>query len=114
MNLRTRFFMAVNRQDHITVPSLTEGETEQLRVYGVNEPYVSTDKGDFFVKWWDEQGQVPIEWFNKVAESGFKTILVYDMFMPPEATEEELDFIVRDGGYAISEDQSINIYYRVY
>lgn len=114
MNLRTRFFMAVARQDSITIPLLANEGTTTARIYGIDEPYVSTDQGDFFFKWWDKPEQVPIEWFDKVAESGFKTILVYDQFIPPDITEEQLDFIVRDGGYEINDEQTISIYYRVF
>lgn len=111
MNLRQRFFRALARQDTITVPVFNSDQDETLRIFGVNDPYVSTDKGDIFLHWMDKQ--LDEEWFRRVYESGFTTVCVTEPLLCDDLTEDQLDFITRDGCY-VANQTKYQIYARVF
>lgn len=111
MTLRQRFFNALSRQKTMTFPVFNSEENETVQVFSVNDPFVSTDKGDIFLHWMTEQ--LNESWFKKVYESGYTTICIAEPLLCDDLTEDQLDFISRDGCYIV-DTTKYQVYARVY
>ena len=113
MNLRQRFFNALSRQQTIKFYD-TEGIKEQrYTVFSVNDPYVNTEIGDIFMHWHEGRENLPNEWYKDVYESGVTTVVIPAMLIPEGLTDDQLDFIARDGAYS-NDGRNVQVYARVF
>lgn len=109
--LRNRFMEALARQSAMLVPTDGNESCFDAVIFSVNDPFVSTEDGDYWMAW--KTDQCSKEWLYSVFDSRMKTIVIDGNKLSDEMTDEHLDVIARDGGYRIG-DNFYQVYLRVY
>lgn len=110
-DLERRFFEAIGRQSTMLLPNADNATQTEVAALTHNHPYVETEYGTIWFHWLTEMPNR--KWFDSVYDSRIITISVNSALLGDELTDEQLDFIARDGSYMIGDDV-FQIYSRVF